>query len=67
MALQFRCRDVGVVCRAKVTADTADDLVAKVAAHAADAHGVPELSDTLVRYAVSTVTGTAEGGTDEQD
>ena len=55
MPLEFRCADVGVVCKGKVRADTADELVAKVAAHAADAHGVPELSQTLIEYAKSTV------------
>ncbi|MFP5332617.1 MAG: DUF1059 domain-containing protein [Acidimicrobiia bacterium] len=55
MSLEFRCADVGVVCRGKITADTAEDLIQKVAAHAADAHDVPELSQTLVDYAVSTV------------
>jgi predicted small metal-binding protein len=44
-----------VVCRGKVTAETAEDLIQKVAAHAADAHDVPELSQTLVDYAVTTV------------
>lgn len=55
MSLEFRCADVGVVCRGKVTAETADDLIQKVAAHAADAHDVPELSQTLIDYAVTTV------------
>lgn len=55
MSVEFRCADVGVVCRGKITADTAEDLIQKVAAHAADAHDVPELSQTLVDYAVSTV------------
>lgn len=55
MSLEFRCADVGVVCRGKLTADTAEDLIEKVAAHAADAHDVPQLSQTLVDYAVTTV------------
>jgi len=55
VSLEFRCADVGVVCRGKVTAETAEDLIQKVAAHAADAHDVPELSQTLVDYAVTTV------------
>lgn len=55
MSLEFRCADVGVVCRGKVTAETAEDLIQKVAAHAADAHDVPELSQTLIDYAVTTV------------
>lgn len=55
MSLEFRCADVGVVCGGKVTAETAEDLIQKVAAHAADAHDVPELSQTLIDYAVTTV------------
>lgn len=55
MSLEFRCAEVGVVCRGKVTAETAEDLIQKVAAHAADAHDVPELSQTLIDYAVTTV------------
>lgn len=55
MSLKFSCADVGVVCKKSVTADSADDLVAKIAAHAADAHGVPALSETLVEYAKSVV------------
>lgn len=55
MSLKFSCADVGVVCKKSVSADTADELVAKIAVHAADAHGVPELSETLVEYAKSVV------------
>lgn len=54
MAVQFRCADVGVACKNVATADTADELVAKVAAHARDVHGV-ELNATLVDYAVTKV------------
>jgi predicted small metal-binding protein len=56
MALEFRCAHVGVTdCKAATTADSKDELLAKVAAHARDTHGV-ELNDTLVNYALSTVT-----------
>ncbi len=54
MTLEFHCADVGVECKAKTTAATKDELVAKVAAHAKAEHGV-ELTDTLVDYAVSQV------------
>ncbi len=56
MAVEFRCADVGVACRAKTTASTADELVAKVAAHAQKVHGV-ELNQTLIAYAVTKVRG----------
>lgn len=54
MALEFRCQDVGVACRNVARAETADELVAAVAAHAEKAHGV-ELNATLVDYAVTKV------------
>lgn len=55
MSLEFRCRDVGVVCNAKVTAETLEELLTKIAEHAEHAHGVPELSETLVDYAQTVV------------
>ncbi len=57
MPLEFRCADVGVECGAQTTAQTEDDLLAKVAAHAEDAHGV-KLNETLVDYARSKVRST---------
>lgn len=54
MAVEFRCADVGVACKAATRAETADELVAKVAEHARAKHGV-ELNATLVDYAVSKV------------
>ncbi len=50
MALEFRCADVGLVCGKEVQADSEEELVEQVAAHAREAHGV-ELSATLVDYA----------------
>jgi predicted small metal-binding protein len=61
MALQFRCADVGVACKATTTADSADELVAKVAEHARSVHGV-ELTQTLVDYALTKVTDTGRKG-----
>jgi predicted small metal-binding protein len=52
MALEFRCQDVGVACKNVAKGDTADELVAKVAAHAKAKHGV-ELNQTLIDYAVT--------------
>jgi predicted small metal-binding protein len=54
MAVEFRCQDVGVACKNVAKADTADELVAAVAAHAKSAHGV-ELNQTLIDYAVTKV------------
>lgn len=54
MTLEFRCQDVGVACKNVAQADTADELVSKVAEHAKAKHGV-ELNSTLVDYAVTKV------------
>jgi len=56
MALEFRCAHVGVTdCKASTTAESKDELLAKVATHAREVHGV-ELNDTLINYALTTVT-----------
>jgi len=57
MTLQFRCADVGVACRNVAKADTEEELVAAVAKHARDKHGV-ELNQTLVDYARTKVRST---------
>jgi predicted small metal-binding protein len=55
MALQFQCKNVGVTdCKHTASADTADELLEKVAEHAETEHGVT-LNSTLVNYALSTV------------
>ena len=54
MAVEFRCEDVGVACKNVAKADTAEELVAAVAAHAKAKHGV-ELNQTLIDYAVTKV------------
>lgn len=54
MTVEFRCADVGVQCKNVARAETADELVAAVAAHAKAKHGV-ELNQTLIDYAVTKV------------
>ncbi len=54
MSLEFRCADVGVACKNVAVAETADELVAAVAAHAKDKHDVV-LNQTLIDYAVTKV------------
>ncbi|MDQ3350488.1 MAG: DUF1059 domain-containing protein [Actinomycetota bacterium] len=54
MALEFRCADVGLACRGKVTADSKEELLAKVGEHAQKVHGVA-LTETLVDYALTKV------------
>lgn len=50
MAVELSCQDLGVACRATHRADTKEELVSKLAAHARDRHGV-ELTQTLADYA----------------
>lgn len=61
MALQFRCADAGVACSKVTTADSKDELLAKVSEHARTKHGV-ELNDTLIDYALTRVTSSGDGG-----
>ncbi len=58
MALEFRCADVGVACKAATSAQTKEELLAKVAAHAQKVHGVA-LTETLVDYALTKVRSTS--------
>ena len=58
MALEFHCADVGVACKAVTTADTKDELLAKVGDHAKQVHGVA-LTETLVDYALTKVRTTS--------
>lgn len=60
MSLEFRCQDVGVACGSVTRAQTEDQLVAAVKAHAEDKHGVT-LTDTLVDYAVAKVRSDGRG------
>ena len=56
MTLEFRCAHVGVTdCKSATTAETAEELLEKVAEHARTKHGV-ELNETLINYALTTVT-----------
>jgi predicted small metal-binding protein len=50
--LELRCADLGIACRKTVMAGTEEELVQKVAEHAERRHGVPELNQTLIAYAV---------------
>ncbi len=55
MTLEFRCSAVGVTdCKSVTKADSAEELLGKVAAHARDVHEV-ELNQTLINYALTTV------------
>lgn len=52
----FECKHGGVVCRARITGETEDEVVAKAVEHARKAHGVDlAASKTLAAYARSLV------------
>lgn len=54
MTVEFRCQDVGVECKSVARAETPEQLVAAVAAHAKAKHGV-DLNQTLIDFAVTKV------------
>jgi predicted small metal-binding protein len=52
----FRCADAGVVCGAKVTGETEDEVLAKAVEHAREEHGVDlTASTTLAKFAKSAI------------
>ena len=62
MARTFECRHGGVVCKAKITGETDDEVLAKAVEHAKKKHGVDlSQSKTLAGYAQSLIRGD-EGG-----
>lgn len=57
----FACRDAGVVCKARVTGETEEEVLEKAIAHAREAHGVDlTQSTTLANYARSAIRDDAE-------
>lgn len=63
MAKTFECRHTGVLCDAKVSGQTDEEVLTKAIAHARDAHGVDlSQSKTLIRYAHSLVRDDAAEG-----
>lgn len=56
MTKSFSCEHGGVVCKATVTGDTEEEVLAKAVAHAREAHGVDlSQSTTLANYARSLI------------
>lgn len=56
MTKSFRCRDAGVICQAKITGDSEEEVLAKAVAHAREEHGVDlSQSSTLANYARSVI------------
>jgi predicted small metal-binding protein len=56
LSKSFRCADAGVVCGAKVTGETEDEVLQKAVAHAKEKHGVDLTSSTtLAKFAQSAI------------
>ena len=56
MAKSFKCADAGVVCNAKVTGATEEEVLAQAVEHAKNVHGVDlTQSTTLAKYARSAI------------
>lgn len=56
MAKSFRCADAGVVCRAKISGETEEEVLAKAVEHAREKHGVDlTASTTLAKFAQSAI------------
>ena len=56
MTKSFRCADAGVVCRAKVTGETEEEVLQKAVEHAREKHGVDlTASTTLANFARSAI------------
>lgn len=52
----FRCQDAGLVCKAKFTGETEEEVLAQAVEHAREVHGVDlAASTTLSGYARSAV------------
>lgn len=48
MAKSYTCRDVGVECDWKTSADTEDEVLAAIQIHAAEVHASVELTPELM-------------------
>lgn len=56
MPKSFECRDGGVVCSAKITGDTEEEVLRQAVEHAREKHGVDlTKSTTLAKYAQSLI------------
>ena len=63
MARTFECRHGGVVCNAKITGATDEEVLAKAVEHAKQKHGVDlSQSKTLAGYAQSLIRDEGDAG-----
>ena len=51
----IECKDLGMDCGFKATAETEDELLKKVAEHAAEVHGIKEISPDLMEKVKSII------------
>jgi len=58
MAKEMRCADVGMDCDFVARAESTEELMEQVAAHAAEAHGINEVSDELAAQVQAVVSDT---------
>ena len=64
MAKTFECQHGGVVCGAKITGQTEDEVLAAAVEHAREKHGVDlTQARTLARYAQSLIRDDGEAKT----
>jgi len=61
MAKEIRCSDIGMDCDFVTTADTTEELLGKVVAHARDVHGVTEITPELHQKVASVIHDTPAG------
>jgi len=57
---EFSCGDVVPGCKARFRADTEEELLRQVAAHARDGHGLQQISPDLVKAVKSKIRTTAD-------
>ena len=50
MTRELNCRDAGFDCEAVVRADNDDEVMAQVATHAREVHGMDEIDDTTANH-----------------
>jgi predicted small metal-binding protein len=60
MAKVLRCRDVGFDCDAEVRADSTEAVMAQVAQHAREVHGIDEVPDEVAERAMAAIRETPE-------
>ena len=58
MGKQLRCADVGMDCDFVADAESTDELMEMVVAHAAEAHGITEVTPELAAQVASVIRDT---------